>query len=129
MKGISLPINVLVIVAIAIVVLLGLVAMYFTGFGPFTTAVGLEGVKNSACRVLVQEKRCAVHPSIIEIDGFDADKDGSNDPAAGGAANCNDPADGTTHDNLWSLCVCYYGIDQSVSGTVECKQLCACPGY
>jgi len=119
MKGISLPINVLVIVAIAIVVLLGLVAMYFTGFGPFTTAAGLEGIKNEACRVLVQEKRCKVYTYEITISNFDANKNGNNDPGASW-----DWTAGTGDDNLAALCYNYYGI----RGEASCKQLCQCAG-
>jgi len=129
MKGISLPINVLVIVAIAIIVLLGLVAMYFTGFGPFTTAVGLEGIKNEACRELVQEKRCTGETREVWIYDFDANKDTTNnggnifDWTAALADQCGTAA--ISKDNLASLCACYYTIGSEAS----CKALCGCPGY
>ena len=49
MKGIELPINVLVIVSIAVIVLLGLVVLYFIGFNPFSSGVNMQSLKNSAC--------------------------------------------------------------------------------
>ena len=50
MKGVELPINILVVVAIAVIVLLGLVALYFIGFNPFSVTTAMEAVKNSGCR-------------------------------------------------------------------------------
>ena len=55
MKGIELPINILVVVAIAVIVLLGLVALYFIGFNPFSGSVGIESVKNQGCRLLLNQ--------------------------------------------------------------------------
>jgi hypothetical protein len=49
MKGVELPINVLVIVAIGVIVLLGLVVLYFVGFNPFSSSVSATSLKNSAC--------------------------------------------------------------------------------
>ena len=74
MKGIELPINILVVVAIAVIVLLGMVALYFVGFNPFGTAVNTEGVKNDACGILVRGGCTATVSSITT--NFDANKDG-----------------------------------------------------
>jgi hypothetical protein len=49
MKGIELPVNVLVIVAIAVIVLLGLVVLYFIGFNPFSGSISLTSLKNAGC--------------------------------------------------------------------------------
>jgi hypothetical protein len=49
MKGVELPINVLVIVAIAVIVLLGIVVLYFIGFNPFSGSISITSLKNSAC--------------------------------------------------------------------------------
>jgi len=131
MKGVELPISTLVIVVIAVIVLLGLVAMYFTGFGPFSTAVGIEGVRGQGCRILAQEKRCTEITKNIPINGFDADRDGLMATDGHGAAisllTC--PQVGTD-DNLFMLCHCYYGMT-GTEGQIEgaCKQLCGCPGY
>ena len=48
-KGIELPVNVLVIVAIAIIVLLGLVALFMGGFGGFAGNVETTNAWSSAC--------------------------------------------------------------------------------
>ena len=77
MKGVELPINILVIVAVAVVVLLGIVALYFVGWSPFPATVGLESAKNEGCRQFVQEMRCQGNTWTIKIDNFDADKDGA----------------------------------------------------
>ena len=42
MKGVELPINILVIVAVAVVVLLGIDALYFVGWSPFPATVGVD---------------------------------------------------------------------------------------
>jgi hypothetical protein len=105
MKAVSLPINILVIIAIAVIVLLGLIAMYFTGFGPFTTAVSLEGVKNEACRELVQQYRCDRDLDDILTDNFDVAGDGDS-----------------ANDNLESLCSIHFNLDAA-----GCKQMCGCP--
>ena len=136
MKGLELPINVLIIVAVALIVLLAVVAMYFSGFNPFTTTVGLEGVKNDACRRLVQEERCKEETQNIKIDNFDADKDGqmgSSEPFSGWlwVFSGNPTRDAlcakesmAVGDNLASLCACYF----SIYSEGECKVMCGCPG-
>ena len=128
MKGLELPINVLIIIAVALIVLLAVVAMYFSGFNPFTSAIGLEGIKNDACRKLVQEKRCMVTSKEIEIQGFDANRDGDN--VAGTEWDFDDTdydcsAGGDGNDNLAALCDCYYSIESEG----QCKVMCGCPGY
>jgi hypothetical protein len=129
-KGVELPINILVIVAIAVIVLLGLIALYFVGWGPFAGAAGLEGVKNAACRELVQGTNCAGDSWAITISNFDADDDGSNDPGTGwnwavdAEKECGDTAVGATEeDNLASLAACYYGRTNEAG----VKGLCNCP--
>jgi amino acid transporter len=57
-KGVELPINILVVVAIAVIVLLGLVALYFVGFNPFSVTTALEATKNSGCREYMNRQTC-----------------------------------------------------------------------
>ena len=124
MKGAELPISTLVIIVLAIIILLALVAMYFSGFGPFSTAVGIEGVRGAACRVLVQENGCRVNSSSVTIIGFDANKDNamvSNTTWLAGSWNSGCPAAGSG-DNLAALCRCYYGLTTESS----CRGLCGC---
>jgi len=45
----ELPINILVIVAIAVIILLSIVALYFTGWSPFGGFVSLASLKNTGC--------------------------------------------------------------------------------
>ena len=59
MKGVELPINILVVVAIAVIVLLGLVALYFIGFNPFSVTTALDATKNTGCRLyMLQNPVC-----------------------------------------------------------------------
>jgi hypothetical protein len=110
MKGVSLPINVLVIVVIAIIVLLGIIALYFGGFSPFSTSISVEGVKNAACGELVR-RQCMLNPSTMILSDydiiFDADKSGTI----------------TSADTLLALCINFY----SRNTDVDCKRLCGCP--
>jgi hypothetical protein len=107
-KGVELPINILVIVAIAVIVLLGLVALYFVGFNPFSTTAGLEGIKNKACQDLVQTNNCGVSTTTIQVN-YDVN---------------GDDVVGST-DTLDLLCSKYY----SRTTEAACKGLCSCPGY
>ncbi len=118
MKGVELPINILVIVAIAVIVLLGMVALYFLGMGPFQKTAGLESYKNQACSELV--RNCSVSPQSIPV-SFDADKDDQVDP---GATSVTDLST-ITKDNLMSLCYNYFAAKTENA----CRHLCACPGY
>jgi len=118
-KGVELPINILVVVAIAVIVLLGLVALYFIGFSPFAGATGLEGIKNEACRQYVQNKNCAGAVTAVTIPNYDADGDTTIDEGSGWVT-CADPA---TQDNLMSLCACQY----SRTTEADCRKLCGCP--
>lgn len=49
MKGIELPINVLVIVAVAVIVLLGIIALFMTMFGPSGAEMQLETAWTRGC--------------------------------------------------------------------------------
>lgn len=119
MKGISLPINVFVIVAIAVTISLGVTSLYFVGWRPFSGTTSLEGIKNEACRELVQEKRCKRYTYEITIPNFDANENGVNDP--GTIWNW---VSGTGDDNLAALCYKYYGARSEPT----CKNLCQCVG-
>jgi hypothetical protein len=118
MKGLSLPINVLVIVVVAVIVLLGVVALYFGGFSPFSAAIGVEGAKNDACGRLVR-LRC-VDPGSINITNFDANMDGNIVP---GTESSFPSTCAGGNDNLARLCICYYNRTTNA----DCKRLCGCP--
>ena len=134
MKGVELPINILVVVAIAIIVLLGLVALYFVGYNPFASVASLEGIKNDACRQYVQGHNCGQDGTVVTdilVTNFDANGDGTISGVAtfgawGVATNCEATrglAAITSADNLASICQCQYG-----RGTeADCRKLCGCP--
>jgi len=132
MKGVELPINILVIVAIAIIVLLGLIALYFLGWNPFQMGAGLEGIKNEACAIMVR-RGCKDSSSdyIFKFDGneltqFDADQDGlvggdeENERWVWDRDECG--KDNDKADSLAALCQCFYNKNTEV----ECKKLCGC---
>ena len=145
MKGIELPINVLVIVAVAVIVLLGIVALFMIGFSPFSTVSGQESYKNAACTQLVRGG-CVDSPDIVTVN-FDADEDGivcstnSNDwcsldgelinqGTVGNRPSCNSPGKCIgppveDPDTLMDLCANFY----QASTETACKKVCGCPGY
>jgi hypothetical protein len=116
-KSIVLPINVLVIVTVATVAMLGLIGVYGVGYNPFSSAMGLESVKNAACRQLVFGG-CKKNTTDITV-AYDANKNGVNDSGT----NFN-WATGTGDDNLAALCYNFFGRKDEKS----CKQLCGCAG-
>jgi hypothetical protein len=107
-KGIELPINILVIVAIAVIVLLGMVALYFAGWSPFSGSLSYEAVKNTACAELVRTG-CGDTTQIITT-GFDVDGSGTA---------------GDSGDTLQLLCETYYGVTSG--DQVACRTVCGCP--
>lgn len=116
-KAIVLPINILVIVAVATVAMLGLIGVYGVGYNPFSSAIGLESVKNLGCRQLVMGG-CKVNTNSISVN-YDANKNGGSDSGT----NFN-WATGVGDDNLAALCYNFFGRRDEKS----CKQLCGCVG-
>jgi hypothetical protein len=125
MKGIELPINILVIIAMAVMVLLGLVAIYMGGFGPGGSEMQKNAAKNQACQELISKGYCGNYSSTkyVNVTGFDADRDGSMDPGPGITG------DKETNDNLYMLCKNFYGCGGSNKEFVDCchKKVCGCP--
>ena len=136
MRGMELPINVLVVVAIAIIVLLGVIILYFIGWSPFSTAITLESIKNKYCAMVIQHG-CPSDVRWFTISDFDANRNGKTGWANGettasfdwtnlpvactlGVSNIDPNVYG---DNLASLCYCYYFRQSDVA----CRQLCGCP--
>jgi len=122
MKGIELPINALIIIVVAILVLLGIVALWMSGWGGGSQGVTVEAAKATGCGALMRSAGgcTGVTPANIFYDGqnlvnhvlkFDADGDGT----AG-------DADGT--DNLQSLCTRYY----NAATPSDCRKVCGCSG-
>jgi hypothetical protein len=110
MKGIELPINVLVIIVIAVIVLLGLIAVYFTGWTPFAQTAGVDAVKNAGCRMVVYN--CSIDLKTILFDGtmaglptFDVTGEGVFD----------------SNDNMEQLCLIHFDADSR-----QCAKICGC---
>ena len=130
MKGVTLPVNILVIIVIAIIVLLGILALYFGGWSPFSSAIGVESVKNDACEYLVR-RRCTLSTASVPTLEFDSDKDGTLGSSDAGntwdwnnlPSSCIPSITLNSRDNLAALCYCFYGRTTEAS----CKQLCGCP--
>ena len=107
MKGIELPINVLVIVAIAVIVLLGMVALYFAGWPSIQRPISYEAVKSTACDELIRTG-CG-DTEAIGIANFDVDGSGTM---------------GDSGDTLQALCEEYYGVE--ADDQVGCRLKCGC---
>jgi hypothetical protein len=140
MKGIELPINILIILAVAIIVLIAVVAMFYTPFSTGSSTVGLDTAKSAACQILIARHGCTdatILTSSITVNNFDADKDGfigSTDTGSGwswttaSATQCSAVV-GTSGDNLASICGCHYLVQAgatSITGDTACKKLCGC---
>jgi hypothetical protein len=133
MKGIELPINVLIIVAVAIIVLIAVVAMFFPAWRNASGTVTSDVAKSAACQLLI-ERGCNVETKYITIKNFDADKDGTYgtiDATSNWGWNpislcMNTLHTGASGDNLASLCACYYSIGSGTDPESVCKELCGC---
>ena len=104
MKGIELPINILVVVAVAIIVLLGVVALFFSTWFTGTSTMDLSQVTNRACNAL--RGRCVedgVTPSQILL-----------------AQTYQDPAGTHVSASLRDLCEWEYNIAAADADTNLC---------
>ena len=117
MKGLELPINVIIILIIGLIVLLAIFAFFSGVWNPGTQGISLETAKQSACQKLVS-LNCAFSPRDITINNYDADEDGKLDPGNGFDVNVDD----NNKDNLMTLCYKKFGITQET----PCKQICNC---
>jgi flagellar basal body-associated protein FliL len=121
LKGVSLPINALVVIVLALIILIAILALFFGIWPSGSQSIGLEGAKNNACNMLLSFG-CNEDTSNIVVNNFDADKDGELDPEIG--FDWNDPTNVNNHDNLAALCYNYFAI----SSDSDCKtQVCNCP--
>lgn len=111
MKGVELPINVLVIVAIAVIVLLGLVVLYFIGFNPFSGSISLTSLKNAGCSNFTLNYDCG-RRTVTSTTGIFL-------PANNYNLNPN---------TLFELCRLYLGTDPSddTKAEAQCREICGC---
>ncbi|MFH7909995.1 MAG: hypothetical protein QXY29_03275 [Candidatus Aenigmatarchaeota archaeon] len=102
MKGIELPINLIIIIIIAAVVLLGVLYLFSGSFTTSGGTVSLESARSQGCQELIRSGKCGDVNTIfnIMIKDFDANKN----------RHINDkPAPSNLYgDNLAALCYNYY---------------------
>jgi len=127
MKGMELPINVMVIIVICVIVLLAIVALFFGVWNPGKGSITLETAKNNACQMLAS-MGCHQAPESIAVRDFDANRNGAlNDQGGIGSEpwvyNDNCPGTAGSGDNLATLCLCYYNLLDADSCR---KTLCGC---
>jgi hypothetical protein len=132
MKGIELPINILVVVAVAIIVLLGVIALYFSGFiGPAGTMTA-QTAKGKYCAMVTQNPNGCVYVAsggvdltLIQITDFDANQDGTINP---GTTFIWSTACKALTDNLVALLKCQFGIVGTDAATTDrlMKKACGC---
>lgn len=134
MKGLELPINTLIIVVLALIILLAVLALFYGVWGPGSSGITLDAAKSSACQMLLST---GCHDTrTIYLQDFDADKDGEINEksniveideimACGGGGM-------DTGDNLFMLCRCWYNLAPPIYGDedqieTECKErICNC---
>jgi hypothetical protein len=111
LRGVELPINVIIIIVICLIVLLAIVALFFGVWNPGKGTLTLEAAKNNACQMLVS-MGCNQYPESISISDFDADKSDSGGCSFGGSS--------VSGDNLDSLCKCWYNLNSESCKTTLC---------
>lgn len=106
MKGISLPINMIVIIALAVIVLLAVTAAFMGGFGPGTKTISHQQAWYIGCN-MAKLRGCSTElfntgsGKIITIPNYDPDGDGSD-------------------NNILDACSKAIGVND----TDECRQVC-----
>ncbi len=127
MKGVELPLNVMVVIAVVLLVLLGVLSLWMGGWGGQAFNVDLERVRSEACAELIRRGCADTSITDIWIYDFDADQDGVVGDAGDWFVICGQAPPGVPGDNLAQLCRCWYGIP-SWGSTLqrECKKLCGC---
>lgn len=126
MKGTELPISTIVIIALVLVVLLGIVALWMSSWGGGAQGITLEAAKSNACAEVMRyfEGCTAKHTYEVRINNFDANHDGNilGGTEAAYPTSCTTPAGG--NDNLARLCACYY----NAATDSDCRKVCGCGG-
>jgi hypothetical protein len=129
MKGIELPINILVIIAVAVIVLLGVIALYFSGFMGPAKLLDQNSAKQKYCAIIMRSPTGCQGQTLLNtigISDFDADQDGNSGAAETGTgwiwgtACPTLPTAAGSGDNLASLLACYYGITSESDGLKSC---------
>ncbi len=131
MKGVELPLNMMIIIAVVLLVLLGILSLWTGGWVGQTRSVDLETARAKACAELIR-RGCEPNVVGVQIDDFDADQDGRIDPGNWITTGCAETPPASiihTADNLHMLCYCWYRIPllPTTEFQFKCKKLCGCP--
>jgi hypothetical protein len=128
-KG-SLSIEIVIILVLGVLVVAAVVGFLLGAFKPAAGGTSLDVAKTLACNQLKSMGCTGVALGQIRINNFDADKDGKFDPGSacywdgGNAGDCAPPflwswanpsLPHETQDNLFTLCMLYYGCAPSVN--------------
>ena len=147
MKGLELPINIIIIIVIVLVVLLAVIAMFFGGINPASGSTSLQSATTATClrvnpmycdytKVDYNGDQFKFLAARMPVYDFDANNDGilnTHNP------ELDEPGWGSkeNEDNLEMLCINYYGCkkggawnnDASWAAWYICclKNVCGCP--
>lgn len=138
MKGVELPISTIVVIVISILVLVAIIVLFNNVWNPGSDLAKLEGAKSNACQMLSSINGCKSTDNgitkTIVVNGFDADKDGTQDSGqnvgtVGVLGTSCTKNDLNAQDNLFKLCECWYMIagttDEMINDNCK-KQVCGC---
>jgi len=144
MKAVSLPVNVLVIIVIALMVLMVIVSFYFGMWNPTKLTVTQDLATKNACQI-INPSYCtlAYRSARVPVYNFDANKNGNINDFATSPASCGDSPTGIVcfgQDNFEELCNHYYGGPPNLGAGVgdpnwksfvtTCMVgICKCPEY
>jgi hypothetical protein len=134
MKGIELPISTIVVIILVLIVLVAIIGLFYGVWPIGVQTASLESVKDNACHMLMSTGGCDSTSTDatknIVISNFDADRNGRTIGGTGVATpHCNNNADLTDHDNLFTLCECRYSITGTNDADIDniCRtQVCHC---
>jgi hypothetical protein len=122
-KGIELPINILVIIAVAVIVLLGLIALYFSGFMGPAGIVTQDAAKSSGCKLIMSKVGGCQTADAAYLDGLVYDGTAAHFGLPKFDADGNGiPGEAT--DTFTALCAKYF----SATTPTTCRGICGCTG-
>ncbi len=110
MKGVELPVNVMVMLVIAVIVLFSVLALFLGIWSPVPGTITPDAARSAACLKLMTGTPDCLNADLtdIHIGNFDADKNG---------------VAGSPGDNLMTLCNNYYDTNGDQD---RCRALCNC---
>lgn len=128
----------IVVIVLVLIVLLGVVAIWISGFGGGATVISVEAAKSTGCGKLMRDVRgcTAVDPNTILFDGTSIGVPKYDVTGPGGVPDglyCPAGPDGVIGtaddcvpaDSLQALCDKYYGTAGNQAG---CRRVCGCGG-